>query len=169
MSSYNVSRRRSAEGGFVAAGGVLWVFHMQGIGSFLLHLTAFRSPPVLRPPFFRHDGSSHSPSVDPFFLYSLFTELCPHHPTFHFRTPLCESSRVSLASSLSSSSCCFHLIFLCIFLSFLPCIPSSFLSRHHIGFAIGFVVALFFSSLSFCSLSFFSLSKLSPLIHFKFL
>ena len=39
MSSYNVSRRRSAEGGFVAAGGALWVFHMQGIGSFLLHLT----------------------------------------------------------------------------------------------------------------------------------
>lgn len=52
MSSYNVSRRRSAQGGFVSAGGVLWVFHMQGIGSFLLHLTAFRSPPVLRPPFF---------------------------------------------------------------------------------------------------------------------
>ena len=117
MSSYNVSRRRSAEGGFVAAGGALWVFHMQGIGSFLLHLTPrFDLLPSSDLHFF-DTTEARTPHQS---IHSLFTELCPHHPTFHFRTPLCESSRVSLASSLSSSSCCFHLIFLCIFLSFLP-------------------------------------------------
>lgn len=101
--------------------GVSRVFHMQGFGSFLLHFTLrFSFPPHLHP--FRHnrDPRSH-PSTRSFcILYSRTLPASSHLPFSHSSLRII-SRLVRYVSSLSSSSCCFHLILsFCIFLSFLP-------------------------------------------------
>lgn len=113
------------------------------------------------------------PNRRPVPFVSFIHELCPHRPTSLFRTPLCESSRVSLATFslhvflfLLFSS---YSIFLrpSIFFHHAPCASLPFLPPYHVGFDVP--LSFFSHSRPFPPfLSHFSLLKLSLLTHSNF-
>lgn len=157
------------------------VFRVQGIGSFLLHLTqrfGLLPPSDLHP--FRHDdGGPGSPSADSL-LYSLFTSSARIIRTFRFRGPLYRGiiphlSLVTL-SSLSPFPCySFRLIlsllfFFCLFYHATMYISVLFTTLSYWLCCFLAHPSPFFSS-PFSSLSFSSFSslKLSSLIHSNFL
>jgi len=110
---YDSQQTEELSSSSLQGGRILRVFRMQRIGSFLLHLTSrfgFFPSFDLHP--FQHDGSRALPIRRPILFVFFIHELCPYHPTFLFRTPLCESSRVSLATFPP------YLLFLVVFISF---------------------------------------------------
>lgn len=127
---YISSLRFAADGGVVVvvvvvAREVLRVFRMQGIGSFLLHLTPrFGLLPPSDLHSFRYDEGPRAPSsVDPFFLYSLFTSRARIVPPFFF-TPL-------FANHPASRSLRFLPVFLFLLFSSHSASSSFFLFFHH--------------------------------------
>lgn len=152
--------------------GVSRVFHMQGFGSFLLHFTLrFGFPPA--PPSFSAQPRPALPSVDPFFLYPLFTSIARIIPPSFF-TPL-------FANHLASRSLRFLPVFLfLLFSSYSILLHFSVVSTTHQAYLLSFLITLsrwlscrliLLLVLIFFSLSFplFSFLKLSSLTYSNFL